>query len=265
MSDIPFWFNDLHVLYRDNAFVSCVPLNSMSYVEKLNAIARFAIYATIIMLVFLDLDDVNQDYLFYVPIILLAGTVLLYHLSAKDKPVSSDIMPLTATSMPKQSAQKPASILSKKTRQPTYDNPFMNLQPTDFDRIERIVANNDVEAYQQESDYTNASWDPEEAASYHSANSYCSVEGCDDAAMEGNGMDVEYRKGLFRNVSDVYASESNDRSFYTVPVTSIPNDQTAFAQFCYGTPDTCKSEQKGCLRYEDQRYRRREPRTDYVI
>jgi|APGre2960657423_1045063.scaffolds.fasta_scaffold11227_1 hypothetical protein len=45
---------------------------------------------------------------------------------------------------------------------------------------------------------------------------------------------------LFRDVSDVYDRMSSQREFYTVPSTTIPNDQGGFAEWCYSTGPTCK-------------------------
>ena len=46
------------------------------------------------------------------------------------------------------------------------------------------------------------------------------------------------------------------RQFYTMPSTTIPNDQTGFAKFLYQLPTTCKEDSAQCLRYEDVRYSR---------
>ncbi|AGF85409.1 hypothetical protein QJ854_gp373 [Moumouvirus goulette] len=54
-------------------------------------------------------------------------------------------------------------------------------------------------------------------------------------------------------------NEKNDRQFYTMPVTTIPNKQTEFAKWLYDLPETCKENQLNCLRYEDIRYARHNP------
>lgn len=45
---------------------------------------------------------------------------------------------------------------------------------------------------------------------------------------------------LFRSIDDVFDKEASDRQFYTNPITTIPNDQTGFARWCYQTGKTCK-------------------------
>ena len=53
-------------------------------------------------------------------------------------------------------------------------------------------------------------------------------------------IDNNFNAKLFRNVSDIYNNQSSQRQFYTVPVTTMPNDQKAFAEWLYKTPPTCK-------------------------
>lgn len=49
-----------------------------------------------------------------------------------------------------------------------------------------------------------------------------------------------FDKNLFRNVDDVFHKNASDRQFYTTPITTIPNDQSAFAKWLYGQGTTCK-------------------------
>ena len=61
----------------------------------------------------------------------------------------------------------------------------------------------------------------------------------DDPKMK-KAIDDAFYSRMFRDVSDVYSTVASERNFYTMPVTTIPNDQKGFAEFCYGTPPTCK-------------------------
>lgn len=45
---------------------------------------------------------------------------------------------------------------------------------------------------------------------------------------------------LYRNVGDIFSKESSDRQWVTNPITSIPNDQKKFAEWCWGGNKTCK-------------------------
>jgi hypothetical protein len=45
---------------------------------------------------------------------------------------------------------------------------------------------------------------------------------------------------LFLDLGDNIAFDQSMRNFYATPNTTIPNDQTAFAEFCYGTMPSCR-------------------------
>lgn len=49
-----------------------------------------------------------------------------------------------------------------------------------------------------------------------------------------------FDKNLYRDVDDIFHKNASDRQFYTNPVTTIPNDQTAFAKWLYHSGPTCK-------------------------
>jgi len=55
-----------------------------------------------------------------------------------------------------------------------------------------------------------------------------------------NQIDKNFNARLYRDVSDLYGNMSSQREFYTVPSTTIPNDQSGFAEWLYGSGPTCK-------------------------
>jgi hypothetical protein len=53
-------------------------------------------------------------------------------------------------------------------------------------------------------------------------------------------MNTNFNARLFKDVGDLYGKMSSQREFYTMPSTTIPNDQTGFAEWLYGSGSTCK-------------------------
>lgn len=53
-------------------------------------------------------------------------------------------------------------------------------------------------------------------------------------------VDSLFKDNLYRDVDDVFNRRASSHAFYTMPNTQIPNDQAAFAQWCYGTGPTFK-------------------------
>lgn len=77
-----------------------------------------------------------------------------------------------------------------------------------------------------------------------------------------NEINENFQYNYFKDVDDVFDRQYNQRQFYTMPSTTIPNNQGAFARWLYKLPETCKENQLNCLKYEDVRFNRFNPNTD---
>ena len=55
---------------------------------------------------------------------------------------------------------------------------------------------------------------------------------------------------LYKDADDIFERNTTQRQFYTMPVTTIPNEQTKLAKWLYLMPPTCK-EGNGdqCVKY----------------
>lgn len=102
------------------------------------------------------------------------------------------------------------SLLKQERTKPTISNPFMN--------INLITDNRDRSKAQSSWDNPKTKKDVEESFNYN----------------------------LYRDVSDLYGKSNSQRQFYTAPSTTIPNDQTAFAKWCFNTGPTCKEKGINC-------------------
>lgn len=112
------------------------------------------------------------------------------------------------------------SDLTYTCRKPTADNPFMNPDINDYTSDHPPAACND-----------------------------------DDGNIPKN-INSSFNEDLFMNLDDAAEKKNSQRQFYTIPNTSIPNNQTEFAEWLYKSPSTCKESQEKCLRYEDLRFKR---------
>jgi hypothetical protein len=50
-----------------------------------------------------------------------------------------------------------------------------------------------------------------------------------------------FNYNLYTDVGDVFNNRNSQRQYYTNPVTTLPNDQSRFANWLYKVPTTCKS------------------------
>ena len=60
-----------------------------------------------------------------------------------------------------------------------------------------------------------------------------------------------YNSSIYRNIDDVYERENSQRLFYTLPIQTVPNDQTNFANWLYKTGPSCKENSQNCNYYQD--------------
>ena len=78
-------------------------------------------------------------------------------------------------------------------------------------------------------------------------------------------MNYNFNRNVLSDVEDVFDRNHSARQFYTMPSTTIPNNQTEFAKWLYKAPETCKENQLNCLKYEDIRFNRFSPNIDRMV
>lgn len=115
----------------------------------------------------------------------------------------------------KVSFEKNELYVNDTCRKPTVDNPFANIVFSDYLDASNIAepCNSDDKNIQQD-------------------------------------MQNLYNSNIYRNTSDVFERENSQRMFYTVPIRTVPNDQTDFANWLYKTGPTCKENSQNCTYYE---------------
>ena len=59
-------------------------------------------------------------------------------------------------------------------------------------------------------------------------------------------IEDKFNFNLYRDVGDLYGKSNSQREFYTMPSTTIPNEQTSFAKWLYATGPTCKEKSIYC-------------------
>jgi hypothetical protein len=59
-------------------------------------------------------------------------------------------------------------------------------------------------------------------------------------------IEDKFGYNLYRDVGDLYGKSNSQRQFYTAPSTTIPNNQTSFAKWCYSVGPTCKEKSIYC-------------------
>jgi hypothetical protein len=123
----PFWYSEPSILFNQDTWYKFVPQPSMPVRASLNAVVRFSVYLSVLLL----LTSRDAWYLLLVPVVMMA-TVLL-----------ESVFPEAKTIMSEKFASGPvvSGYTGTETSMPTADNPFMNPQLTDIlDNPERPPA-----------------------------------------------------------------------------------------------------------------------------
>ena len=218
----PFWLNEPTILFNKNQITQLWPNNNMSNTEKLNAISRFVIIASLLGY----LLTLNFKMLL-ICVVTLAVLAILFHVQSnqnKEKAESSSSNPSSSSASKNKIKESFINeILYNELKQdytsPNKSNPMMNVLLPEI------------------------SYDPnrnEAAPSYNIAvekeinlNTKDSV--VDTMFSEEKDKQREYiKKKLFSDLGDNYNFDFSMRNFYTNPNTTIPNDQGGFANFCFG-------------------------------
>ena len=63
-------------------------------------------------------------------------------------------------------------------------------------------------------------------------------------------MQNQYNSSIYRNLEDVWERENSQRMFYTVPIQTVPNSQTDFANWLYKTGPSCHENTQNCTYYQ---------------
>jgi hypothetical protein len=212
-----FWLNHPAILFNRKHITEIWPTEDLDYASKLNAVSRLVIILTVLGYLFTRTLNILVS-----AVITLIVIVILYktrrHNVAKKK---------LNKKIAREGFTNPAlyEMTKKSFTNPTKKNPLMNvLLPEIKYNPTRTPA----------------------AAAFNPA-----VEEKVNESAGNVGPDPR----LFLDLGDSISFEQSIRNFYATANTSIPNDQTAFAKWCYGDMPSCKiaSDSLACVK-DNQRW-----------
>ena len=225
-----FWFNDPTVLFNNDGIMQIIPTTDMNREARLNAISRM-----IILLTILGYALTMSYKLILLGVISLGMIALIYNATNNNNNNNNNNVTQSpdgkkegfsnyanyntgrrrTTTM---NAVAPAS--SGLTFQaPTPQNPLMNVQLTDIqDRPSRPAAE--------------PAFNPRVERDIN--------ESAQQFVVDDLGGNPNLEDRLFRDLGDNYEFSNSMRNYFATPNTRIPNDQHAFAEYCYGDMISCK-------------------------
>lgn len=220
----PFWTEDISILFKHTRLREFVPSKDMTRKEKLNAITRFFLYLGFILTLY-----TGDTWPVYMVIFGMAFTLFLFKGASEFRDKTDEEIadpdaeiqhtkPLFTTDVDRDRGFENRQGCTA----PTPDNPFMNV-------LVNEIHDNPIRP-----------------------------PACNYAKVK-SGIDENFYHNLYQDVGDaVWNKNNSQRQFFTMPSTTIPNDQTSYANWLYGIPpgSVCKESSENCMRYEDLRANR---------
>ena len=193
----------------------------MSYNQKLNAITR-----TVILLSLFTFFTSGNIRVIVVSVITLFAIFILhyYHLKETNNKNKSTLLKDTVKEgfanpvmdyLESENIKVPDDVFDE----PTPENPFSNVMMTDYD------------------------YNPDKKPAPPAFNKNVNEQILEDAkqlVIQSNPGQPDIADKLFKDLGEQYVFEQSLRPFHSNPSTTIPNDQEAFAEFCYGSMVSCK-------------------------
>lgn len=223
-----FWLQDPTVLFNNAGITQIIPTSDMNREARLNAISRLIIVLTLLGYL------ITMSYG-----VLLLGAISLGVIAVLNTATDRSKSAATADPNTKKEGfsnyanyntgrRRTTSIVAAPSpsgltfQAPTPQNPLMNVRLTDIqDHPNRPAAE--------------PAFNPKVE---HDINQSAQTFVVNDVAGDGNSTGLDDR--LFRDLGDNYEFSKSMRNYFATPNTRIPNDQHAFAEFCYGSMISCK-------------------------
>jgi hypothetical protein len=253
-----FWIDDISILYKDENYLEFVPYSGMTRIEKLNALIRFFMYYIILIFLF----QFDKHFL-YIPVVGIIFITALYYIFRYDpKGGEKELHKEKGINIEKFNQEDNGNAIEYNLESGFYDsNGNLNIGP-EYTAKTRAGNNiqyttNELLEYQKNSCRKPTKDNPFMNPPMTDFNDGFKPSACnaDDEDIQDQIKDT-YNIDLYRNVQDLFNVKNSQRQFYTIPTTQIPNDQSAFANWLYKSPTTCKEDSVNCLRFELLKYKR---------
>jgi hypothetical protein len=223
--DVPFWAENPNILLNPAHLTEFFPAADMTYNQKMNAITRLIILLTIAVYL---LTGTFRSIVFGVLSVAAIYLVHYYYESDKKKELAkkdafTGLGGQTSANSPALSAiggdadtmlGSPMEVFDK----PSAENPFSNVLVTDF---------------------TGNPHKKPAPPAYNDQTNRAILAAAKEAVMNANPDQPNISDKLFKDLGEQLTFEQSMRQFYSNPSTQNPDDQQAFAEFCYGSMISC--------------------------
>jgi hypothetical protein len=250
-----FWIENPYILFTNDNYLKFFPSTGMTRIQQLNAITRLCLYYILLLL----LLGKNSTYIM-LPILIILFIIVIYIIYKND--YHGKYEDFINKKLKKNNKEKKIHNLSNTIESGYYDSNGKLIlgKKYDIDNSAKDFVNydmNEILEYQQNACRRPTKDNPfmnPPVTDFGKENVPVACNADDDQIMEQ--MERHFNTDLYRDFDDLFDVKNSQRTWYTIPVTSIPSNQEDFANWLYKTDKVCKVNQDSCLRYEDLRFKR---------
>lgn len=196
-----FWLYNPNILFKTDEISQIWPTNEMSFESKLNSITRL-----VILLSILGFLITKKNKIILSGLITLGSIILLYKLKTKNDKKEG----FTNSEL--------YTILKSDFTQPTVTNPAMNI----------LLPEINDNPFRKEAA---PAFNPIVEKNINKKTKEFVVKNFNDPTIE---------ERLFNDLGDNFTFDQSMRSWNPMPSSTIPNDQKAFTEYCYGDMIACR-------------------------
>ena len=214
-----FWLNNPNILFKTDELSNMWPSAEMTFEGKLNAMSRLVILLTGVGFLITHKTKVVLSG------IVTLGAIILLYLIKKNK----------ATTKEGYTDRELYNVMNSEFTKPTTMNPVMNILLPEI--------NDNPHRYEALPSFSPVVEDDinEKTKNF----------------VTSNFNDEKIEERLFNDLGDNFTFEQSMRAWHPMPNTTIPNDQKAFTDYCYGDMIACRDETNNeiaCLRNSPPRW-----------
>lgn len=229
-NDILFWGEDPNIILQKNNIFEFFPIENMSFNQKLNALTRTILLLTLFLFIF-----TRSPTTLLMCIFTLVAIYILHQSSTNEEGFSEndetfiEEIELNKTILEDDSNKdNPALDYIRKENVKIEENAFQ--LPSSKNPLSNVLI----------TDYTmNPNKRPAPPATNASVKANVMMQ-AKKLVQEANPHQPDINEKLFKDLHEKLNFEQSLRSYNSTSNTTIPNDQGAFADFCYGSMSSCK-------------------------
>lgn len=222
-----FWINNPIIMVDKHNMFEVFPKQTMTYDDKLNAISRLVMYASIIGFI------TTKNMRFIVAgVITLVGIIIMYrtHANVKSTNIKEGFDSANLSQQPNDDNEQPSTsssykngslqhVMQKEFNPIQKDNPYGNVLISD-------IANNPTRK-------------PAPPAFNNDVRN--NIMEATENMVQSHNPELDVSKDVIGDSAQKYTLDRSSLVFHSMPCTQIPNNQGAYSQFLYGNIGSCKA------------------------